>query len=79
MKQYIYEVEEWSNDIRKFEIVSDRKLTYDEVQEATYLPNIEVAGSSGTNNGITATFLYTYYGENSEMDCFGDFKGDNDD
>ena len=79
MKQYIYEVEEWSNDIRKFEIVSDRKLTYDEVQEATYLPNIEVAGSSGTDNGITATFLYTYYGENSEMDCHGDFKEDDND
>ena len=77
MKQYIYEVEEQSVDIRKFEIVSDRKLTYDEVQEATYLPNIEVAGSSGTDNGITATFLHTYYGENSEINCEGDFKEDN--
>jgi hypothetical protein len=73
-KQYIYEVAEQSVDIRKFEIVSDRKLTYDEVQDATFLPNIEVAGSCGKDNGITATFLYTYYGENSEMDCYGDFK-----
>ena len=73
-KQYIYEVEEQSIDIRKFEIVSDRKLTYDEVQEATFLPNIERAGSCGTNNGITATYLWTDYGDNAEMDCYGNFK-----
>ena len=77
-KQYIYEVEEQSVDIRKFEIVSDRKLTYDEVQNAICLSDITTEGYAETNDGITATYLWTNYGDNAEIDIEGDLKEDNE-
>ena len=73
-KQYIYEVEERSVDVRKFSIVSDRKLTEEEVKEAIHLPDISHAGSSAKEDGITATFLWTYYGNDSEIDVYGNLK-----
>lgn len=73
-KQYIYEAEEQSVDVRKFSIVSNRKLTEEEVKEAIHLPDIANAGSSRSEDGITATFLWTYYGDDSQIDVYGNFK-----
>jgi len=73
-KKYIYEVAEQSIDVRKFEIVSERKLTYDEVQDAICLPDIRKEGHAETDNGITATYLWTNYGDDAEIDIEGNLK-----
>jgi len=79
MKQYIYEVEEWSNDIRKFEIVSDRKLTYNEVMHSICLPDISKEGDCETDNGVTTTYLYTDFGEDGQIIIEGEeLKEDNE-
>ena len=78
MKQYIYEVEEQSVDIRKFEIVSDRKLTYNEVMHSMCLPDISIEGDCETDNGITATYLWTDFGEDGQIIIEGaELKEDN--
>ena len=76
-KQYIYEVTEQSVDIRKFEIISDRKLTYEEVEDAICLPDISKAGDCETDNGVTTTYLWTDYGDDSEIDIEGNLKEQN--
>ena len=79
MKQYIYEVEEQSVDIRKFEIVSDRKLTYNEVMHSICMPDISKTGDCKTDNGITATYLWTDFGEDGQIIIEGEeLKEDNE-
>ena len=78
-KKYEYEVTEQSVDVRNFSIVSDRKLTWDELNEAICMPSITKDGDCKTDDGITVTYLYTDYGDDSEFDVMGDIKEDDDD
>ena len=55
-KEYVYEVSEQSTDTRYFEIVSDKKLTEEEINNAICLPNISKEGDCEKDGGITSTF-----------------------
>ena len=46
VKEFVYEVNERSIDVRYFEIVSDKKLSHNEVIEAICLPDISKEGDS---------------------------------
>jgi len=65
---YTYEVSEQSTDTRYFEIVSDKKLTEGEVRDAVCLTNISREGDCVKEGGITATFKWTDFGEDSDME-----------
>ena len=73
-KIYEYEATEQSVDIRNFKIVSDRKLTWDELNEAICMPSITKEGDCETDDGITVTYLCTDYGDDSEFDVSGELK-----
>ena len=65
---YTYEVSEQSTDTRYFEIVSDKKLTEGEISDAVCLTNISKEGDCVKEGGITATFKWTDFGEDSDME-----------
>ena len=65
---YTYEVSEQSTDTRYFEIVSDKKLTQEEIHDAVCLTNISREGDCVKEGGITATFKWTDFGEDSDME-----------
>ena len=65
---YAYEVSEQSTDTRYFEIVSNRKLTEEEIHDAVCLTNISKEGDCVKEGGITATFKWTDFGEDSDME-----------
>ena len=67
-KEYVYEVSEQSTDIRYFEIVSDKKLTESEINDAICLPNISKEGDCEKDGGITSTFKYSDFGDDSQME-----------
>ena len=67
-KIYEYEATEQSVDVRNFSIVSDRKLTESEILDAICLPNISKEGDCEKDGGITSTFKYTDFGEDSQME-----------
>tara|TARA_R110000796_G_scaffold111306_4_gene222799 strand:- start:53 stop:295 length:243 start_codon:yes stop_codon:yes gene_type:complete len=73
-KKYEYEATEQSVDVRNFSIVSDRKLTWDELNQAICMPNITKEGSCETDDGITVTYLYTDFGDDSEFNVDGDIE-----
>jgi len=73
-KKYEYEVTEQTVDVRNFSVVSDRKLTEGELNEAICLPSITKEGDCESDNGITVTYLYTDYGDDSQCDFNGDIK-----
>jgi len=73
-KIYEYEATEQSVDVRNFSIVSDRKLTWDELNEAICMPNITKVGDCVTDNGITVTYLWTDYGDDAQFDVDGELK-----
>jgi hypothetical protein len=76
-KKYIYEVSEQSTDTRYFEIVSNRKLTEEEINDAMCMPDIRKEGDCETDDGITSTFKWTDYGEDTEIEIdSGDIKDD---
>ena len=76
-EQYTYEVSEQSTDIRYFEIVSDKKLTEREIRDAVCLPNISREGDCVKEGGITSTFKWTDFGEDSDLEIdSGDIKDD---
>jgi len=77
-KKYEYEATEQSVDTRNFSIVSDRKLTWDELNEAICMPSITKEGDCESDNGITVTYLWTDYGDDSEFDVIGDIEGEED-
>ena len=68
VKEFVYEVNERSIDVRYFEIVSDKKLTHNEVIEAICLPDISKEGDSKKEGGITSTFMWTDFGDDSQME-----------
>tara|TARA_R110000803_G_scaffold203813_1_gene269547 strand:- start:71 stop:328 length:258 start_codon:yes stop_codon:yes gene_type:complete len=65
--KYKYIATEKSVDVRHFEILSDRKLTKDEVEDAMALPDIDKVGDSELENGIQSTYLRTEYGDDSHV------------
>mgnify|MGYP003649854714 FL=1 len=65
---YTYEVSEQSTDTRYFEIVSNRKLTKEEIHDAVCLTNISKEGDCVKEGGITTTFKWTDFGEDSDME-----------
>tara|TARA_B100001094_G_C17936333_1_gene673311 strand:+ start:38 stop:271 length:234 start_codon:yes stop_codon:yes gene_type:complete len=75
-KIYEYEATEQSVDVRNFSIVSDRKLTWDELNEAICMPSIAKAGDCKTDDGITVTYLWTDYGDDAQFDVDGELKND---
>ena len=78
-KKYEYEATEQSVDVRNFSIVSDRKLTWDELNEAICMPSITKEGNCETDDGITVTYLWTDYGDDAQVDFNGDIEEDDDD
>jgi len=78
-KTYTYEVSEQSTDTRYYEIVSDKKLTEEEVRDAICLPNISKEGDCVKEGGITSTFKWTDFGGDSDMEInSGDIKEEDD-
>lgn len=76
---YTYEVSEQSTDVRYFEIVSDKKLTESEIRDAVCLTNISREGDCVKEGGITSTFKWTDFGEDSDMEIdSGDIKEEDD-
>ena len=73
-KEYVYQVNERSIDVRYFEIVSDKKLTHNEVIEAICLPDISKEGDSKKEGGITSTFMWTDFGETEDVEVLGELK-----
>jgi len=73
-KKYEYEATEQSVDVRNFSIVSDRKLTWDELNEAICMPSITKEGNCETDDGITVTYLWTDYGDDAQVDFNGDIE-----
>jgi len=65
---YTYEVSEQSTDTRYFEIMSNRKLTEEEIHNAICMPDIQKEWDCVKEGGITATFKWTDFGEDSDME-----------
>ena len=73
-KEYVYQVNERSIDVRYFEIVSDKKLSHNEVIDAICLPDISKEGDSKKEGGITSTFMWTDFGETEDVEVLGELK-----
>ncbi len=76
VKEFVYEVNERSIDVRYFEIVSDKKLSHNEVIEAICLPDISKEGDSKKEGGITSTFMWTDFGDNEDVEILGELAND---
>jgi len=68
--KYKYIATEKSVDVRHFEILSDRKLTKDEVEDAMALPDIDKVGNFELENGIQSTYLRTEYADDSYVNYY---------
>ena len=74
-KQYLYEVDEWSQDTRKWVFTSNRKLTYEELMQMFCDGVLMDEGKSETvDDGVSETYQGTFYGNNSEVELNGIFK-----
>ena len=73
-KQYLYEVDEWSQDTRKWVFTSNRKLTYEELMEM-FCDGVHMdeGETEILADGISVCYHGTYYGDNSEVELIGDF------
>ena len=80
MKEYEYEVDEWSEDTREFVIKSDRKLTHDEVCEIYQDASFDDEGKTiEYSKGITLLYRGTDYGS-SDCEVRGaEFASDRED
>jgi hypothetical protein len=67
-KQYLYEVEEWSQDTRKWVFTSNRKLTYEQLMQ------MDEGKTETVDDGVIVTYVGTFYGNNSEVELNGIFK-----
>ena len=67
-EEYVYEVSEQSTDVRYFEIVSDKKLTEEEIRDAVCLPDFRKEWDCVKEGGITSTFKYSDFGDDSQME-----------
>ena len=73
-KEYEYEIEEWSQDTRKWVFTSNRKLTYEELMQM-FCDGVHMdEGKTETvDDGVSVTYHGTAYGDNSEIELIGDF------
>ena len=73
-KKYEYEVDEWSQDSRKWVFTSNRKLTYEELMQM-FCDGVHMdEGKTETvDDGVTVLYYGTSYGNNSEIELIGDF------
>jgi hypothetical protein len=74
-EKHEYEVEEWSQDTRKWVFTSNRKLTYEELMQM-FCDGVHMdEGKTETvDDGVIATYVGTFYGNNSEVELNGIFK-----
>jgi len=79
-EKYEYEVHQWSEDTRSFTIVSDRKLTADEVSDIYLDRDLDNEGKAikihhglRIKGDIDCTYHGTRYG-NGDVEYDGDFK-----
>ena len=73
-KQYLYEVDEWSQDTRKWVFTSNRKLTYEELMQMfSDGVHMDEGETEILADGISVYYHGTYYGDNSEIELMGDF------
>ena len=91
-KEYVYKIEEYSQDVRRYEIISNVKLTDEEVRnvygEIHYSKNltgyVDWSNERFTDdeilNKIKIVGIYngTEYGDDCQVDVTGDFEEDND-
>ena len=75
-KEYVYKVSEHCIDVRYFEIVSNKKLSHNEVIDAICLPDISKEGDAKKEGGITSTFMWTDFGETTDVKILGELKDD---
>ena len=73
-KQYKYEVEEWSQDTRKWVFTSDKKLTEEKILNLFYDGVHMDEDKTQTVDGVSVTYHGTFYGDNCEVEASGDFK-----
>ena len=87
-KEYVYEIEEYSQDVRRYEIISNVKLTDEEVRnvygEIHYHKNltgyVDWSNERFTDdeilNKIKIVGIYngTEYGDDCQVDVTGDFE-----
>ena len=66
-EKYTYYATEHSVDVRNYRIESDRQLTEGEVMDAICLPDIQKPQHAITENGVTATYTGTDYGDDSQF------------
>ena len=72
--KYKYIATERSMDVRSFEILSDKKLNEEAIEDAMALPDIDKVGDIETEEGIQATYLGTEYAEDSQVEyCLESF------
>jgi len=73
-KQYLYEVDEWSQDTRKWVFTSNRKLRYEELMlmfcDGVHMDECK---TERVDDGVSVTYKGTTYGDNSEIELIGDF------
>jgi len=65
--KYKYIATERSVDVRTFEILSDKKLNEEAIEDAMALPDIDKVGDIETEEGIQATYLGTEYADDSKV------------
>ena len=76
-ERHIYYATEHSVDVRNFRITSNRQLTEGEVMDAVCLPDIQKPQHAITENGVTATYTGTDYGDDCQFVINeGDVKND---
>tara|TARA_R110000772_G_scaffold130266_1_gene238566 strand:- start:495 stop:770 length:276 start_codon:yes stop_codon:yes gene_type:complete len=68
--KYKYIATEKSLDIRHFEILSDKKLTQEEIEDAMACPDIDNVGDTKLENGVQATYLRTEYADDSHVNYY---------
>ena len=68
--RYKYIATEESLDVRHFEILSDKKLTKEEIEDAMALPDIDTITNSELENGIKSTYVRTEYADTSYVNYY---------
>ena len=65
--KYKYIATERSVDVRHFEILSDKKLSEEAIEDAMALPDIDKVGDVEIEEGIQSTYLGTEYANGSTV------------
>tara|TARA_R110001592_G_scaffold85133_1_gene251417 strand:+ start:244 stop:489 length:246 start_codon:yes stop_codon:yes gene_type:complete len=81
MPEYEYTIEEWSQDTRKWTLRTDKKLKKTELEEI-YSKDSDFDNEgdeevlSDVSNNTTFTFDGTSYGDDCQVEYFGDFESE---